>query len=49
MKAAFEWNDRPVPSPQSFHHWTLARQVDQLGTGRETEPDLGLRVRLMAL
>ena len=49
MKAAFEWNDWPVPNPQSFHHWTLARQVDQLVTAREVEPDLGFMVRLMAL
>ena len=49
MKAAFEWNDWPVPSPQSFHHWTLARQVDHLVTARESEPDLGFMVRLMAL
>ena len=25
MKAAFEWNDWPAPSPQKFHHFTLAR------------------------
>ena len=49
MKAAFEWNDWPVPTSQSFHHWTLARQVDQLVTARETEPDLRFMVRLMAL
>ena len=49
MKAAFEWNDWPVPTPQSFHHWTLARQVDHLITAREAEPDLGFMVRLMAL
>ena len=28
MRAAFEWNGYPVPSPQKFHHWTLARQID---------------------
>ena len=49
MKAAFEWNDWPVPTPQSFHHWTLARQVDHLVTAREAEPDLGFMARLMAL
>ena len=49
MKAAFEWNDWPVPTPQSFHHWTLARQVDHLITAREAEPDLGFMVRLMTL
>ena len=49
MKAAFEWNDWPVPTPQKFHHWTLARQVDLLVTARESEPDLGFMVRLMAL
>jgi len=49
MKAAFEWNDWPVPTPQSFHHWTLARQVDQLVTAREAEPDLGFMARMMAL
>ena len=49
MKAAFEWNDWPVPAPQSFHHWTLARQVDHLVAAREAEPDLGFMARLMAL
>ena len=49
MKAAFEWNDWPVPTPQSFHHFTLARQVDQLVTAREAEPDLGFMARMMAL
>ena len=49
MKAAFEWNDWPVPSPQSFHHWTLARQVDHLVTAHKSEPDLGFMARLMAL
>ena len=49
MKAAFEWNDWPVPTPQSFHHWTLARQVDHLVTAREAEPDLGFMCRMMAL
>jgi len=49
MKAAFEWNDWPVPTPQSFHHWTLARQVNPLVTARESEPDLGFMARLMAL
>ena len=49
MKAAFEWNDWPVPTPQKFHHWTLARQVDQLVTARESDPDLGFMARLMAL
>lgn len=49
MKAAFQWNDWPVPAPQSFHHWTLARQVDRLVAAREAEPDLGFMARLMAL
>ena len=49
MKAAFEWNDWPVPSPQKFHHWTLARQVDQLVTAREAKPDLGFMARMLAL
>ena len=49
MQAAFEENDWPVPTPQSFHHWTLARQVDQLVTAREAEPDLGFMARMMAL
>ena len=49
MKAAFEWNEWPVPTPQKFHHWTLARQVDHLVTAREAEPDLGFMVRLLAL
>ena len=49
MRAAFESLDWPVPTPQSFHHWTLARQVDHLVTARESDPDLGFMVRLMAL
>ncbi len=49
MRRAFEWNDWPVPSPQKFHHWTLARQVDQLVTAREADPDLGFMARMMAL
>ena len=39
----------PAPTPQSLHHFTLARQVDHLVTAREAEPDLGLMARLMAL
>ncbi len=49
MEAAFEWNDWPVPTPQSFHHWTRARQVDHLITAREAEPDLGFMARMLAL
>ena len=49
MKSAFEWNDWPVPTPQSFHHWTLARQVDHLVTARESEPELGFMARMMTL
>ena len=49
MKSAFEWNDWPVPTPQSFHHWTLARQVDHLVSARESEPDLGFMARMLAL
>ena len=49
MKAAFEWNDWPVPTPQSFHHWTLARQVDHLVTAREDDPMLGFIGRLMTI
>ena len=49
MRAAFEDLDWPVPSPQKFHHWTLARQVDHLVTAREAEPDLGFMARMMAL
>ena len=49
MRAAFEENDWPVPSPQKFHHWTLARQVDHLVTAREAEPDLGFMARMLAL
>ena len=33
MRSAFESLDWPVPTPQSFHHWTLARQVDHLVHG----------------
>lgn len=49
MKTAFEDNNWPVPTPQSFHHWTLARQVDHLVTAREAEPDLGFMARMLAL
>ena len=49
MRAAFEENDWPVPTPQSFHHWTLARQVDHLVMAREAEPDLGFMARMLAL
>ena len=49
MRAAFESLDWPVPTPQSFHHWTLARQVDHLVTAREAEPDLGFMARMLAL
>ena len=49
MESAFTDLGWPVPTPQSFHHFTLARQVDQLVTAREAEPDLGFMARLMAL
>ena len=49
MRSAFEENDWPVPTPQSFHHWTLARQVDHLVMAREAEPDLGFMARMLAL
>ena len=49
MRSAFESLDWPVPTPQSFHHWTLARQVDHLVTAREAEPDLGFMARMLAL
>ena len=49
MQAAFTDLGWPVPTPQSFHHFTLAHQVDQLVTAREAEPDLGFMARLMAL
>ena len=49
MQAAFEDLGWPVPSPQKFHHWTLARQVDHLVTAREAEPDLGFMARMLAL
>ena len=49
MQAAFEDLGWPVPTPQSFHHFTLAHQVDQLVTARESDPDLGFVARLMAL
>ena len=49
MQAAFTDLGWPVATPQSFHHFTLAHQVDQLVTARESEPDLGFMVRLMAL
>ena len=49
MKAAFTDLGWPVRTPQSFHHFTLAHQVDQLVTARESDPDLGFMARLMAL
>ena len=49
MRSAFESLDWTVPSPQKFHHWTLARQVDHLVTAREAEPDLGFMARMLAL
>ena len=49
MRSAFESLDWPVPTPQSFHHWTLARQVDHLVTAHEAEPDLGFMARMLAL
>ena len=49
MRSAFEDLGWPVPSPQKFHHWTLARQVDHLVTAREAEPDLGFMARMLAL
>ena len=36
-------------SPQARHHFTQADQVHQLVEARETDPDLGFMVRLMAL
>lgn len=38
----------PIP-PASAYHWTLARQVDQLVTARESDPDLGFMTRMLAL
>ena len=49
MQAAFNDLGWPVPAPQKFHHFTLAHQVDQLVTARESDPDLGFMARLMAL
>ena len=49
MQAAFTDLGWPVPAPQKFHHFTLAHQVDQLVTARESDPDLGFMARLMAL
>ena len=49
MQAAFNDLGWPVPTPQKFHHFTLAHQVDQLVTARESDPDLGFMARLMAL
>ena len=49
MQDAFEDLGWPVPSPQKFHHWTLARQIDHLVSAREAEPDLGFMARMMAL
>ena len=49
MQAAFTDLGWRVPAPQKFHHFTLAHQVDQLVTARESDPDLGFMARLMAL
>ena len=49
MQAAFTDLGWPVATPQSFHHFTLAHQVDQLVAAREADPDLGFMVRLMTL
>ena len=38
----------PIP-PAAAYHWTLARQVDQLVTARESEPDLGFMARMLTL
>ena len=38
-----------LPAPQSFHHFTLAHQVDHLVSGHESKPDLGFMVRMLAL
>ena len=49
MQSAFTDLGWPASTPQSFHHFTRAHQVDQLVTARELEPDLGFMARLMAL
>ena len=49
MQAAFTDLGWSVPAPQKFHHFTLAHQVDQLVTARESDPDLGFMARLMTL
>ena len=49
MEAAFNDLGWPVPTPQSFHHFTLAHQVDRLVTAQKANPDLGFIARLMAL
>ena len=49
MQAAFTDLGWSVPAPQKFHHFTLAHQVDQLITARESDPDLGFMARLMTL
>ena len=49
LQDAFAELGWPAPTPQAFHHFTLARQVDHLVTAREAEPDLGFMARLMAL
>ena len=36
-------------SPQAWHHFTRADQVDQLVGASEADPDLGFMARLMAL
>ena len=36
-------------SPQAFHHFTQADQVNQLVSASEADPDLGFMARLMAL
>ena len=48
MQAAYTDLGSPVPTPQSFRHFTLAHQVNRLVTARESEPDLGSGAGLMA-
>ena len=53
-REAFSGLDGPVKairkaSPQAWHHFTQADQVNQLVSASEADPDLGFMARLMAL
>ena len=49
MRAAFTDLGWPVPTPQKFHHFSEAKQMEALDAAREADPDIGFMARLMAL